>query len=52
MKGGLNSPRDDIGSLGRKFKKTYKEVQYSSEEFEKKFNEWQELMRLLFLRKK
>ncbi len=52
MKGGLNSPREDIGSLERKFKKTYQEAQYSSEEFEKKFNEWQELMRQLFLRKK
>jgi iron(III) transport system substrate-binding protein len=52
MRGGLSSAREDIGSLEHKFKKTYQEAQYSSEEFEKKFNEWQELMRQLFIRKK
>jgi len=52
MRGGLSSAREDIGSLEQKFKKTYQEAQYSSEEFEKKFNEWQELMRQLFIRKK
>jgi iron(III) transport system substrate-binding protein len=52
MRGGLSSAREDIGSLQRKFKKTYQEAQYSSEEFEKKFSEWQELMRQLFIRKK
>jgi iron(III) transport system substrate-binding protein len=52
MRGGLSSAREDIGSLQRKFKKTYQEAQYSSEEFEKKFGEWQELMRQLFIRKK
>ena len=52
MRGGLSSAREDIGSLERKFKKTYQEAQYSSEEFEKKFSEWEELMRQLFIRKK
>jgi len=51
MRGGLSSARQDIGSLHRKFKKTYQEAQYSSEEFEKKFAEWEELMRQLFIRK-
>ncbi len=52
MKGGLGSPREDIGSSGRKFKKSYFEGQYSVEEFEKKFNEWDELLKQLFLRKR
>jgi iron(III) transport system substrate-binding protein len=51
MRGGLSSAREDIGSSERKFKKTYQEAQYSSEEFEKKFTEWEELMRQLFIRK-
>jgi iron(III) transport system substrate-binding protein len=51
MRGGLSSAREDIGSLERKFKKTYQETQYSSEEFEKKFSEWEELMTRLFIRK-
>ena len=51
-KGGLSSPREDVGSAERKFKKTYFGVQYSPEEFENKFREWEELMRQLFIRKK
>jgi iron(III) transport system substrate-binding protein len=51
MRGGLSSAREDIGPLERKFKKTYQEAQYSSEEFEKKFSEWEELMTRLFIRK-
>ncbi len=52
MKGGLSSPRDDISSAEQKFKKDYLEARYSLEEFEKKYTEWQELMRRLFIRKK
>ncbi len=52
MNGGLGSPRDDVGSSERKFKKTYFEGQYPIEEFEKKFNEWDELIKRLFLRKR
>lgn len=52
IKGGVSSPRDDVGSLQQKFKKSYIETQYSLEEFEKRFNEWQELMRQLFVRKR
>lgn len=52
MKGGLGSPREDVGSSERKFKKTYFEGQYSLEEFDKRFNEWEELIRQLFLRKR
>jgi iron(III) transport system substrate-binding protein len=51
MKGGLGSPRDDVGSTERKFKKTYLEAQYSVEELQNKFNEWQRLMTQLFIRK-
>ena len=52
MKGGLSSPRNDIGSLEQKFKKVYLENKYSPEEFEKKATEWEALMRRLFIRKR
>jgi len=52
MKGGLSSPRNDIGSLEQKFKKLYIESKYTAEEFEKKINEWEALMRKLFIRKR
>ena len=50
MKGGLSSARTDIGSLEQKFKKLYMESKYTPEELEKKFNEWEGLMRKLFIR--
>ena len=52
MKGGLSSPRTDIGSLEQKFKKLYIESKYTPEEFEKKIEEWETLMRKLFIRKR
>ncbi len=52
MKGGLSSARNDIGSLDQKFKKVYLESEYTPEEFEKKFNEWEGLMRKLFIQKR
>jgi iron(III) transport system substrate-binding protein len=52
MKGGLSSPRNDVGSLEQKFKKLYIESKYTAEEFEKKINEWEALMRKLFIRKR
>ena len=52
MKGGLSSPRTDIGSLEQKFKKVYIESKYTPEEFEKKIDEWEGLMRKLFIRKR
>jgi iron(III) transport system substrate-binding protein len=52
MKGGLGSPREDIGSLERKFKKTYLEAQYSLDDLEKKIGEWEELMKRLFIKRK
>ena len=52
MKGGLSSPRSDIGSLEHKFKKTYMEAKYSLEEYEKKYAEWENLMRQLFIRRR
>jgi iron(III) transport system substrate-binding protein len=52
MKGGLSSARTDIGSLEQKFKKVYMESKYGPEEYEKKFNEWEALMRRLFIRKR
>jgi iron(III) transport system substrate-binding protein len=41
MKGGLWSPREDIGSLEQKFKKTYLDEKYSLEELEVKFAQWE-----------
>lgn len=52
MRGGLGSPREDISPLEPKFKKSYLEGKYSFEEYEKKYSEWQELMRQLFIRKR
>jgi iron(III) transport system substrate-binding protein len=52
MKGGLSSARNDIGSLEQKFKKIYMESKYTPEEMEKKFGEWEGLMRKLFIRKR
>lgn len=52
MKGGLSSPRNDIGSLEQKFKKTYMETKYSLEEYERKYTEWETLMRQLFIRRR
>lgn len=51
MKGGLSSARTDIGSLQQKFKKVYIEQDHTPEELEKKFNEWEALLRKLFMRK-
>ena len=52
MKGGLGSPREDIGSLERKFKKSYLEAQYPLDELDKKIGEWEELMKRFFIRRK
>ena len=52
MKGGLWSPREDIGNLDQKFKKNYLDEKYSLEELEKKFTQWENLLRQLFIRKR
>jgi iron(III) transport system substrate-binding protein len=52
MKGGLWSPREDIGSVEQKFKKLYIDEKYPLEEMEQKFAEWQKLMQQIFIRKK
>src|SRR5215470_12985429 len=52
MKGGLWSPREDIGSVEQKFKKSYIDEKYSIDEAEKKFAEWDKLMQQLFIRKR
>lgn len=52
MKGGLWSPREDVGALGQKFKKSYIDEKYSVEEAEKKYAEWDGLMQRLFIRRK
>jgi iron(III) transport system substrate-binding protein len=52
MQGNLVSPRQDIGSLEQEFKKDYLDVKYPVDVYEKKFNEWENLMRQLFIRKR
>jgi hypothetical protein len=52
MQGGMSSPREDLGSVEQKFKKTYFGAQFSLEEFDKKFNEWEALMKQLFIRRR
>jgi len=52
MKGGLWSPREDIGTVEQKFKKTYLDEKYSLEELETKFTQWENLLRQLFIRKR
>jgi ABC-type Fe3+ transport system substrate-binding protein len=52
MKGGLWSPREDVGTTEQKFKKVYLDEKYSIEELEVKFSQWEALMRQLFVRKR
>ena len=52
IKGGLWSPREDVGTIEQKFKKTYLDEKYSLEEMEAKFSQWEGLMRQLFMRKR
>ena len=52
MKGGLWSPREDVGSVDQKFKKNYLDEKYASEEMEVKLGQWENLLRQLFLRKR
>jgi iron(III) transport system substrate-binding protein len=52
MKGGLWSPREDIGTLDQKFKKNYLDEKYSLEEIEAKFTQWERLLRQLFIKKR
>ena len=52
LKGGLWSPREDMGSLEQKFTKNYLDEKYSSEEMEAKIGQWEGLLRQLFIRKR
>jgi len=51
MKGLISSPRTDIGSTEERFKKDYLDSRYPIEIYEKKYSEWETLMRKLFIRK-
>ena len=51
MKGGLWSPREDVGTVEQKFKKTYLDEKYSVEELESKFRQWENVLRQ-FIRKR
>jgi iron(III) transport system substrate-binding protein len=52
MKGGLWSPREDVGTLEQKFKKSYLDEKYPPEELEIKISQWETLLRQLFIRKR
>lgn len=52
MKGGLGSPRQDMESAETKFKKTYLENMYPIDVLEQKMNDWEKLMRRLFIMKR
>jgi iron(III) transport system substrate-binding protein len=52
VKEGAISPRLDVVSAQRNFKKTYFETKYTFEEFEKKFDEWEKLLMELFIRRR
>jgi len=52
LKGGLWSPREDMGSLEQKFTKNYLDEKYSSEEMEAKIGQWEGLLQQLFIRKR
>jgi iron(III) transport system substrate-binding protein len=51
-KGGLWSPCEDIGTVEQKFKKSYLDEKYPLEELEVKFNQWESLMRQLFMKRR
>jgi hypothetical protein len=48
----LWSPREDIGSVAQKFKKSYIDEKYGVEEAEKKYAEWDKLMQQHLLPRK
>jgi iron(III) transport system substrate-binding protein len=52
MKGGLWSPREDVGTVEQKFKKSYLDEKYSLEEIEAKHAQWESLLRQLFIKKR
>jgi len=52
MKGGLWSPRDDMGGVEQRFKKSYLDEKYSIEELENKYGQWEQLIRRLFGQRK
>ena len=52
MKGGLWAPRDDIGTVDQRFKKSYLDEKYSIEELEIKYGQWEQLIRRLFGQRK
>jgi hypothetical protein len=52
VKGGLSSHRNDVESLvPQKFQKTYLEAKYSLDEYEKKLEEWEDLIQKLLIKK-
>lgn len=51
LKGGLWSPREDVGTVDQKFKKAYLDEKYTLEEIEVKYAQWENLLRQ-FMRKK
>ncbi len=46
------SPRTDIGSLTKDFQKDYIDTRYPIDVYEKKYAEWENLLRTLFIKKR
>jgi iron(III) transport system substrate-binding protein len=47
-----NSPRTDIGSLEKSYKKDYIDTRFPIDEYEKRFNEWEDLLKNLFIKRR
>jgi len=52
MKGGLWSPREDVGTVDQKFTKSYLDEKFSVDEIEAKYAQWENLLRQRFIRKR
>jgi iron(III) transport system substrate-binding protein len=52
LKGGLWSPREDIGTVDQKFTKSYLDERFSVDEIEAKYAQWESLLRQRFIRKR
>ncbi len=50
--GGIGSPREDVESREQKFKKAYLQSRYSLADYDTKYDEWEGLMKRLFITKR
>ena len=47
-----NSPRTDIGALEKSYKKDYIDTRFPIDEYEKRFNEWEDILKNMFIRRR